>query len=142
MFFLKLHPLIVHFPVGLLVSGAVLLAYGKLQNEEAALTAGEFNVRLGFFCALAVIAVGLAGAVSLDVRPNFKPFLSSHIRFALLTALVFAAALLTKRFLKNRWGKLLYGLLVAIGLCSVVATGFYGGELVHRFGVSTPHLTE
>ena len=35
MFFAKLHPLIVHFPVGLLVSGALFEMYGKLTGEES-----------------------------------------------------------------------------------------------------------
>jgi uncharacterized membrane protein len=42
MFFAKLHPLIVHFPVGLLVSGALFEIYGKVGKEEAVRVAGRF----------------------------------------------------------------------------------------------------
>ena len=40
MLFAKLHPLLVHFPVGLLVSGAVFEIFGKIWKDETAAAAG------------------------------------------------------------------------------------------------------
>ncbi|MFQ5450911.1 MAG: DUF2231 domain-containing protein [Nitrospinaceae bacterium] len=137
-FFAKLHPLLVHFPVGLLVSGSLFELYGKLSRDEVAATAGRFNVRLGFWCALPVMVVGLLGLLSLEDTEKFKTFLSNHILFAGAGAGSFFLALLVSRFA----GKLLAGfyyLFLFLGLLSILAAGFYGGEMVHRFGVSTPH---
>lgn len=136
MFFAKLHPLIVHFPVGLLVSGALFEIYGKVRKEEAVRVAGWFNVRLGFWCALPVLAVGFLGMLSLENTEKFKSFLGNHILFALSTVLIFLAALVLSRFAKGRWGGVYYVLLL-LGLMSALATGYFGGELVHRFGVAT-----
>jgi len=138
MFFAKLHPLIVHFPVGLLVSGALFEMYGKLTGEESSATAGWFNVRLGFWCALVAMAVGLLGILSLEVLPKFKPYLGYHILSAFTTVALFLMVLILGRFGKKTWTKIAYHLFLFMGLISVLATGYFGGELVHRFGLPNP----
>ncbi len=134
MFFAKLHPLIVHFPMGLLVSGALFELYGKLRNEEVVSAAGRFNLRLGFWSAFPVLVVGYLGMLSLENTEKFRSFLGNHILFAFSSVGIFMAALLLARFRSQRGG--LYYLLLFLGLCTVLATGFFGGEMVHRFGVS------
>ncbi len=137
-FFAKLHPLIVHFPVGLLVSGALFELYGRLRNEEAAAVAGGFNVRLGFWCALPVLLVGLLGLLGLDPPGPSRPFLRGHILSAFTTVLVFSIALGISRFRPRPWARVLYLVFLGLGLVGILSTGYFGGELVHRFGISTP----
>jgi uncharacterized membrane protein len=137
MFFAKLHPLMVHFPVGLLVSGVLFEIYGKLGKEEGVQVAGRFNVRLGFWCALPVMAVGFLGMLSLENTEKFQNFLSNHLLAAFSTVLFFAIALLISRYGKGRF-QIGYYFFLGLGLLSVLSAGFFGGELVHRFGVSTP----
>ena len=139
MFFAKLHPLIVHFPVGLLVSGALFEIYGRLGKEEVVQVAGRFNVRLGFWCALPVFGVGFLGMLSLENTGKFEKFLSNHILAAFATVIFFLVALLVSRYGKGRF-QMVYYFFLGLGLFSVLATGFFGGELVHRFGVSTPDI--
>ena len=136
MFFAKLHPLIVHFPVGLLVSGALFEIYGKLGKEEAVRVAGRFNVRLGFWCALPVMGVGFLGMLGLQDTKKFEAFLGNHILSVFATLVLFLTALLISRFGKGRFQGAYY-VLLGLGLISVLATGYFGGEMVHRFGVST-----
>lgn len=136
-FFAKLHPLIVHFPMGLLISGAVFEIYGALRNEEVVETAGRFNIRLGFWCLFPVLLVGFLGMISLENTEKFRDFLATHLKFAFITAGVFIAAMLVSRYLRKPWGRILYFLLIAAGLFCVLTTGYFGGELVHRFEVST-----
>ncbi|MEC7640856.1 MAG: DUF2231 domain-containing protein [Nitrospinota bacterium] len=133
MFFAKLHPLLVHFPVALLVSGTLFELFGKVQREETVVDAGRFNIRFGFWASLPVIGVGALGVKSLDIKPEFKSFLVSHILFAFLTAVFFATLLILHRFNVKRWAKICYYMVLVLGLISIMATGFYGGELVHRF---------
>ena len=136
-FFAKLHPMIVHFPVGLLTSGVVFEIYGALRNDEVAETAGRFNIRFGFWCLFPVMLVGFLGMISLENTEKFRDFLSSHLKFALITAGVFISAMLVARYLRKPWGRALYLLIIAVGGVCVLTTGYFGGELVHRFGVST-----
>lgn len=137
-FFARLHPLIVHFPVGLLVSGALFEIYGGLRGDEVVKAAGRFNVRLGFWCVWPVLAVGLLGLMGIEVPDRAKPFLGYHILAAFLSAGLFIAVLLIGRFGKSRLMKGLRFLFLAAGLASVLATGYFGGELAHRYGLPEP----
>jgi uncharacterized membrane protein len=138
MFFAKLHPLIVHFPVGLLVSGALFEIYGKVGKEEAVRVAGRFNVRLGFWCALPVMGVGFLGMLGLEDTKKFESYLGNHILSVFATLVFFLTALLILRYGKG-WLRGGYYVFLGLGLMSVLATGYFGGEMVHRFGVSTPN---
>ena len=142
MFFAKLHPLLVHFPAGLLVSGVVFELYGKIRGDETVATAGWFNTRLGFWCALPVMTVGLLGVLALDAPEKSKVFLGYHILSAFSTGLLFLAVLILGRFRGRRWGAVVYHLFLLFGLAAILSTGFFGGELVHRFGIATLHPLE
>ena len=133
MFFAKLHPLLVHFPVGLLVSGVLFELYGNFQGEKSVAKAGVFNVRFGFWSSLPVVVVGFLGVMSIEVKGEFKPFLSSHILFAFSTVFLFLGVMLLSRFRNRTWGKVAYHFFLVAGLCAVLGAGYYGGELVHRF---------
>jgi len=141
MFFAKLHPLIVHFPIGLLVSGALFEIYGQVAREEVARVAGRFNVRLGFWSALPVLVVGFLGMLSLENTEKFQKFLGNHLLAAFSTVLFFLLALLVSRYGGGRF-QIGYYIFLVLGLFSVLTTGFFGGELVHRFGVSTPNFID
>jgi uncharacterized membrane protein len=140
-FFSKLHPMIVHFPVGLLTSGVVFEIYGVLRNDEVVETAGRFNIRFGLWCLFPVLLVGFLGMLSLKNTEKFRDFLSSHLNLAFVTAGVFILAILIARYLHKPWNRILYFLIIAVGGVCVLTTGYFGGELVHRFGVST-YLSE
>ena len=135
MFFAKLHPLIVHFPVGLFVSGAIFELYGSFRGEKIVAQAGAFNVRLGFWCSLPVAVVGFLGLRSIKLKDEFSLFVTNHILFTLSTILIFFGVILLSRFQNTIWGKVLYHFLLLVGLFTVLNAGFYGGELVHRFNL-------
>ncbi len=129
--------MIVHFPVGLLTSGVVFEIYGALQKDEVVATAGRFNIRFGLSCLLPVFGVGFLGMLSLENTEKIREFLSSHLQFAFISTVVFISAVLVSRYFKKTWGKILYLLIIAMGGVCILTTGYFGGELVHRFGVST-----
>ena len=87
MFFAKLHPLLVHFPVGLLVSGTLFELYGNFRGEKIVAKAGAFNVRFGFWCSLPVALVGFLGVMSIELKNEFKPFVANHMFFTFSTVL-------------------------------------------------------
>lgn len=143
--------MLVPFAVALLLTGVVFEFYGGLQKEESARTAGGFNIRLGLAFAVVAVIVGFLGVIgnadifsetdprlSLAVKERLRKFLFYHILFASSTVLLFILALIAFRFREASWGRILYFSLLSVGVCAVLATGFFGGELVHRFGLPSP----
>jgi len=150
-FFAKLHPLLVPFAVALLLTGVVFEFYGRLQHEESARTAGGFNLRMGLTFAVAAVIAGFLGVIglgdllteadprlSLPVKGQIREFLLYHMAFGFSTVVIFGSVLIVWRYRTRRWGPALYFCLLAVGLVTVLATGYFGGELVHRFGLPEP----
>ncbi len=132
--------MLVHFPVGLLVSGVVFEFYGSLQNEESAREAGRFNIRFGTCWAVLVAAVGLLALWGLELKGGAREFVGYHLMLAVSTIVIFGIAIGVTRWFRSRpWCRTLYLGIILVGLLSVLSTGYFGGELVHRFGVGTLH---
>jgi len=142
MIFSQIHPLLVHFPVALFVSGVLLEIYGKLQKEETAQIAGRFNIRCGFWFALVTVSVGFLAVINMEVKDKFREMLGFHMLFAFSTVTLFGVALVLYRFRRKTWARVLYHLVLVGGLCTTLAAGYCGGELVHQFGVATLHLVD
>jgi len=135
MFFAKLHPLLVHFPVGLLVSGVLFELYGNFRGENAVAKAGSFNIRFGFWCSIPVAVIGFLGLISLELKDEFKPFVANHMFFTLSTIFIFFCVILLSRFRYKVWCNVVHHFLLMLGLFTILNAGFYGGELVHRFNL-------
>ena len=135
MFFAKLHPLLVHFPMALLFSGTLFQLFGRLQQESVTLEAGAFNIRFGFWTAPIVMIIGGLALPSIRAEGLAENFLNSHIQYAFLTILVFSIYLAVHRYRGKWWADIIHYLSLVTGLVLIFLTGFYGGELVHRFGL-------
>ena len=135
MFFAKLHPLLVHFPIGLLVTGTLFELYGNFRGEKIVAKAGSFNIKLGFWCSIPVAVIGFFGLMSLELKDEFKPFVAKHMLFTFSTIIIFFCVLLLSRFRYKTWCNVLHHFLLMVGLFTVLNAGFYGGELVHRFNL-------
>ena len=135
MFFAKLHPLLVHFPIGLLVTGTLFELYGNFRGEKIVAKAGSFNIKFGFRCSIPVAVIGFFGLMSLELKDEFKPFVAKHLLFTFSTIIIFFCVILLSRFRYKTWCNVLHHFLLMVGLFTVLNAGFYGGELVHRFNL-------
>jgi uncharacterized membrane protein len=147
-----LHPLVIHFPIALLLVVPFLIVVGALRPPEkgqiilyvalALMIAGT----LGTFLAL---ATGEAAGKIAERTPQIDAVLERHeelaeatrISFSVLTV-VFAAILLVPRILGKVSGRLIstalplvFLLFYAAGMLLLTNTAHNGGRLVHEFGV-------
>jgi uncharacterized membrane protein len=134
-FFAKLHPLLVHFPIGLLVTGTLFELYGNFRGEKIVAKAGSFNIKLGFWCSIPVAVIGFFGLMSIELKDEFKPFVVKHLFFTFSTIIIFFCVIILSRFRYKTWCNVLHHFLLMVGLFTVLNAGFYGGELVHRFNL-------
>ncbi len=146
-----LHPLIVHFPVALLIVAPVFVGVGLLSRgaRRPFLIAALLLMSLGTAGTWVAVPTGEAAAELADRTPEVQAAIERHEELAettraLFTALtlVFAVIVLAPRLL----GKELHGppalgvhaaflVLYAAGAVILANTAHQGGRLVHELGV-------
>jgi uncharacterized membrane protein len=138
---LQLHPMFVHFPLALTLTGfACLLCARALQHRpvHAALAAcGTWNFIIAGVTALLTLATGVVAAWHLQLHGGAQYSVSRHVIWAVCTSQL-VVLLGLWRGLANRGDKtpsrifLVIGLIACIGF---IVTGYYGGENVYHYAI-------
>ncbi len=147
-----LHPLIIHFPIALLLIAPVFVLIGvilKQQRSHPYLITALVLMVLGTAGTFIAISTGEAAAELADRVGPVNGVLEQHeelaettrIVFSSLTA-VFAVILLVPLFFTKTPGAVLHRILPVIflvfygaGMLLLVSTAHQGGRLVHEMGV-------
>lgn len=145
------HPLIIHFPIALLLVGPVLIVLGLfLPKQSRGLFIGALVVMaLGTIGTYFAVATGQAAGELAERTPGVAGVLERHeelaeIARAVFTALtvVFAAILFVPTIFKKRLGRksvavvsLAFLLFYAGGAILLANVAHQGGRLVHEYGV-------
>jgi uncharacterized membrane protein len=136
----NVHPLFVHFPLGLLITAVACEAWFGLTRRPLADALARWLLYLGAFAAGAAALTGWLGSLSVAPVARAADTLTDHRTYgfvALGTAAVLAFW---------RWGTARAGgprprwlfLVGMLGLAAIlVAAGLEGGELVYTHGVGT-----
>lgn len=135
-----LHPVVVHFPIALLIVSVALDACGVGFRRASLTQAGFYTLIIG---GLSMAAAVLSGPGSAARDAASLTLLHRHELFAALTVL--CCLILVGMRLGNVEG--LYGTgavgYLALGgvlIVSVVLTGYFGGQLVYEHGVGVTRL--
>ncbi len=137
-----LHPMIVHFPIALLIVGLLADFMGVIFNREFFSKVGFSLLILGTLGAIAAYFSGNLAGDGLAEGGALKQALETHEDAAIVSLWLMGAAALVrivmvamKRFTGAlRWIPVVMFL---VGVLSIARTGYYGGELVfkHAAGV-------
>ena len=138
--FPSIHPMIVHFPIVLIILAAILQLIGLFVYQHI------FHYTITAIVAIATFTAWLASntihAHTGPLPPEIATVLQQHESFAAWTIWLSAAALILKiascfihkpswhRF--TQWGAML--VLAIVTVCVSIA-GHYGATLVHKYGV-------
>jgi uncharacterized membrane protein len=135
------HPLVVHFPLALVLVASLLLWAARLARPEALAatlaTVGTWNLCLGALAALIALATGLGAVLDLEVNAAVHRAISSHMKWALFTSLALLLLAVWRgagaaHASRPSW---LFILLLTVTSAALVVTGFKGGENVYRYAV-------
>lgn len=147
-----LHPLIIHFPIALLLTAPVFILIGIFQKPQQGRPfhlAALILIVLGTASVFVAASTGKAAGRRADVTAEIKAVLQQHeelaetteIAFSALTT-IFAAILFAPGLLRRQPNRLLSTVLplvflvfYAAGMVLLVNAAEEGGRLVHDFGV-------
>jgi uncharacterized membrane protein len=148
----ELHPLVIHFPIALLLVAPLFIIAGILMNPQNGrpflMTALALMV-LGTVGTVVAVLTGEAAAEVAHRASGVSTVLERHQELAEITrdifgllSVIFAAILFVPRFLKRetttaaaRILPLAFLLFYSAGTVVLVNTAHNGGRLVHEFGV-------
>ena len=147
-----LHPLIIHFPIGLLLVAPLLVLIGALMSPKKGRTmllAALIMMLLGTVSVFIALQTGEAAAELADRSPQVNAIIQHHEELAEQTRIVFsiltvgfAALLFLPNLLKREVTRpshitflLIFLLFYGAGTILLANTAHQGGRLVHEFGV-------
>ena len=146
------HPMVVHFPLALVVTGAIFLLAARLlpqPRQSATLaTVGTWNLCLGAIAALVALGTGLAAMLGLNVDVAARQAISLHVKWAIFTTLVLVLLAVwrgagTAQESRPSW---IFVAVLSAATAALIFTGYRGGENVYRYGVgvhsSSSHRAE
>ena len=140
------HPLVVHFPIALILSATVLLLAARLLRSESwaasAATVGTWNLCLGAAAALFALATGLSAVLDLDVSAAARQAISSHLKWAMFTTLLLLLLAVWRgagRASRSRPSWIFLIVLIAAS-AALSFTGYRGGKNVYEYAVGVKKI--
>jgi uncharacterized membrane protein len=133
----NIHPLIVHFPIGLLLVAFLLEVIALLWKKQEFSRAGWWNQIAGTLgLALAVVS-GLLAETTVRMANDAREPFERHEQIAFVVATLFAVLLFWRiasrgQIPRPSW---VFLLCFAAGVALLVTGAFLGGEIVYRYGV-------
>jgi uncharacterized membrane protein len=140
------HPMVVHFPLALvLIATPLLLAARLLRREAIASTVaivGTWNLCLGAIAAVFALATGLAAVLDLDVSTAARQAVSLHMKWAMFSTLVLLLLAVwrgagTAQGSRPSW---VFIIVLLAAAAALVITGYRGGKNVYEFGVGVKRI--
>ena len=140
----NIHPVLVHFTVGLLSMSALFHLAGLVFKKPNLLIAGRWNLWIGALMTVGTISAGFYAYYTVAHDAQSHAAMTDHRNWAVVTAITFMGLALFSLW-KHRGAKTVSAgfvgiLLLASGLLAV--TGFKGGEVVYRHGTGVMRLPE
>jgi uncharacterized membrane protein len=140
------HPLVVHFPIALVLSATLLLLAARLLRGESlaasAAMGGTWNLCLGAAAALVALGSGLSAVLDLDVSAAARQAISTHLKWAMFTTLLLVLLAVWRgagTASRSRPSWLFLVVLIAAG-AALSFTAYRGGKNVYEYGVGVKKI--
>jgi uncharacterized membrane protein len=135
------HPMVVHFPLALVVTATMLLLAARLLRREThaatLATVGTWNLCLGAVAALLALMTGMAAVIGLNVDAAAHEAISLHLKWAIFSSLtlVMLAVWRGAGCAQNSRPSWIFMLVLLAATAALLVTGYRGAQNVYRHGV-------
>lgn len=135
------HPIVVHFPLALIVTAAFMLSVARvLPGKPIAATlatVGTWNLCLGAVAVFLALGSGLAAVIDLHIGLAARQAISAHVKSAVVTAILVLLVAVwrgagTRADSRPSW---VFMVLLWAATSALIVTGYRGGQNVFRYGV-------
>ena len=141
----NLHPIFVHFAIGLFTAGVALDIAGYFSKRESLRFAGWWNLLIASFTALVAVITGLSAANTLPHTDQIHSIMEVHETLGLVALGLIIALFIWRSLNRGQIPSRLTVLYLTIGLATVGVMSFgayYGGEMVYRHGMGVTPVME
>jgi uncharacterized membrane protein len=142
------HPMAVHFPLALSVTGALALSAARVAPPErygaTLAVVGTWNLCLGAVGAFCALGTGLAAVASLEIAPTARAAVGLHVKWAIFTIGALALLAVWRGAgvdPKSRPSRAFLVVLWAV-TAALLVTAYRGGQNVYRYGVGVAQGAE
>ena len=132
-----IHPMLVHFPIALLFVSVFFDLLSFYTGREDFKKGAFWLLILGWIAGLAATLTGILSEEVVEKAGVPEAAIERHEFFALTTLALFVGLMLVRFWIRNRWSsrdRLVYMGVALVGLSLLATTGFWGGDLVYRYG--------
>jgi len=135
------HPLVVHFPLALIVTAAGCLTAARVVSRDRYASqlaiVGTWNLCLGALAMLFALGTGLAAVIDLQVGVAAHQAISLHVKSAIVTSVLLLLATVWRGAGVAPESRPSPGFLLVlwVATAALTVTGYRGGQNVYRFGV-------
>ncbi|MBI3597498.1 MAG: DUF2231 domain-containing protein [Nitrospirae bacterium] len=131
------HPTVVHFPIALLFTAVFFEIFGFWIRRESYRQFGLWLLILGLVSGIVASAVGFWGEEAVVATGVPQKAVDRHESLAVITLVVFALLLFVRWRVRDPWSvrnRTVYFILAVLGVLLLGTTGYFGGDLVYRYG--------
>lgn len=129
-----IHPLIVHFPIALLLIAYIALLFFHLWKREVLYILFKWNLAIGTIMAIPATIVGCVDSKVLELNEKARGALTLHENLGLATTLLFIVSMFWVLIRGQKQSKLertAYLMFLSISILALMLTSHLGGELVY-----------
>lgn len=130
---MELHPMVVHFPIALLLTGVAFDLVGLRLGREDLRQVGLYALGVGLAGALLAVITGVASEERAEEFLPLAEALADTHKVLALTAMALFGALFLWRLRGSQGGRAMppYTALAVAAVVALTATGYTGGKMVY-----------
>jgi uncharacterized membrane protein len=134
----NLHPLIVHFPIALLLTSTGFYWAGLIWKGRGFDKVAWYTLLLGVIGTAVTIISGLIAAKNVPLDSPAMQTLTTHKLLGIATFIIFGMQTVCawrSQGVYSSGKRVLHTIIQLIGVALIIAVGYFGGELVYNFGI-------